>query len=96
MEIAGNIVDVVNDRIFAGRIRIADGRIVSVSEENAHYSDYILPGLIDAHIHIESSMLTPANFAAAAVLHGTVGVVADLVARATVLPCAALALPKGS
>jgi len=77
MEIAGNIVDVVSGRIFAGRVRITDGRIASVIEETAHYSHYILPGLIDSHIHIESSMLTPANFAAAAVVHGTVGVVAD-------------------
>ncbi|OPZ59935.1 MAG: Adenine deaminase [Deltaproteobacteria bacterium ADurb.Bin510] len=77
MEIAGNIVDVVAGRIFPGHVRIKDGRISAVSEDHSRYSHFILPGLIDSHIHIESSMLTPAGFAAAAVVHGTVGVVAD-------------------
>ena len=75
MEIAGNILGVVAGRIFPGHVRIKDGRISAVSEDHSRYSHFILPGLIDSHIHIESSMLTPAGFAAAAVLPPDIKVV---------------------
>jgi len=76
-KISGNIVDVLNNRIFSGTIEIKNGRINSITENDKKYNDYIIPGLIDSHIHIESSMLIPSEFARIAPVHGTVAVVAD-------------------
>jgi adenine deaminase len=75
--ISGNIVDIVNRKIFAGTVEISDGKISRIIEDQGEYATYIIPGFIDAHIHIESSMLTPYEFARAAVIHGTVGAVGD-------------------
>jgi adenine deaminase len=75
--LSGNIVDVLNQRIFAGTLSIENGKITSITEEEVAETHYILPGLIDAHIHIESSMLIPSEFARAAVTHGTVATVSD-------------------
>ncbi|MEA3288460.1 MAG: adenine deaminase [Candidatus Marinimicrobia bacterium] len=75
--LSGNIVDVLNQRIFSGTIEIQNGKIASITEEAVSGTNYILPGFIDAHIHIESSMLVPAEFSRAAVIHGTVGTVSD-------------------
>lgn len=74
---SGNIVDVVNERIFPGTVSVENGCIISIVENNNEYDHFIIPGFIDAHIHIESSMLPPAEFARIAVRHGTVGVVSD-------------------
>jgi adenine deaminase len=75
--LSGQIVDVLNQRIFAGTIHIQDGRISRVVAEDVSEKYYILPGLIDAHIHIESSMLIPTEFARVAVIHGTTSTVSD-------------------
>lgn len=75
--VSGNIVDVVNTRIFKGKIHIENGIIISITEEPVNEEQYIIPGLIDAHIHIESSMLLPTEFAKLAVVHGTVASVSD-------------------
>lgn len=75
--ISGNIVDVLNRNIFPGTLTIAKGRIVSITPEEKSYTHYILPGFIDAHIHIESSMITPYEFARVALKHGTVATVSD-------------------
>ncbi len=75
--LSGNIVDVVKERIFKGTLLIKNGKIENVIEEETDSGQYIIPGLIDAHIHIESSMLTPAEFARLAVAHGTVATVSD-------------------
>lgn len=75
----GHIVDIEHQTVYPGEIKIADGKItdiVRLSDVDAS-APYYLPGFIDGHIHIESSMLTPENFARLAVAHGTVGVVAD-------------------
>lgn len=77
IEFRGNIVDVVGERIFKGVVIIKDSRIAEIREEDTDGNMYILPGLIDAHIHIESSMLVPSEFARLAVVHGTVGTVSD-------------------
>ena len=77
MQIQGQIVDIENKRIYAGEITVADGKIVSITEKNHDVKQYILPGFIDAHIHIESSMLVPSEFAKIAVLHGTVATISD-------------------
>ncbi|HIJ89898.1 MAG: adenine deaminase [Desulfobulbaceae bacterium] len=76
-KISGIIVDPVARRQFPGILVIDQGRIVDILSDPAVRGPFILPGLIDSHIHIESSMLTPAAFAAKAVCHGTVAVVAD-------------------
>lgn len=76
--IFGNIVDVLHKTIFPGTVIINNGRIQTiVREDGKHYDRYILPGFIDAHVHIESSMLVPNEFARLATVHGTVAAVSD-------------------
>jgi len=76
--VSGNIVDVVSGRIYRGIVVVSDGKVKNVTEDGtATGSHFILPGLIDAHIHIESSMLVPSEFARIAVTHGTVATVSD-------------------
>ncbi len=75
--ISGHIVDVVHERIFSGTIEVENGLIKSIKEEDVNTNQYIIPGFIDAHIHIESSMLIPSEFARLAVVHGTVATVSD-------------------
>lgn len=75
----GNIVDIHARQIFFGRVTWTNGVIASVvnmDAPRAGYS-YLSPGFVDAHVHIESSMLTPAEFGRVAVRHGTVAVVSD-------------------
>ena len=76
-EYSGNIVDVVGKLIFKGTVTVVHGKISSVREEDTGESRFILPGLVDAHIHIESSMLIPSEFARLAVVHGTGATVSD-------------------
>src|SRR5690625_1420442 len=75
--IKGKIADPIERRIFNGEIFINDGIIESIRESDDVPDQYILPGLVDAHIHIESSMLVPSEFARLAVQHGTVATVSD-------------------
>ena len=77
MKLKGNYVDVVGRRIFKAEIEIRDGRIVGVQAIKNCPNVYILPGIVDSHVHIESSMLTPQEFARVAVKHGTVATVSD-------------------
>lgn len=77
MDIAGKIVDVHKRRIYPGIVSVVAGRIESVTETEESPDRFIMPGLADAHVHIESSMMVPSHFAVAAVRHGTVAVVAD-------------------
>lgn len=77
MQIQGQIVDIQNRRIYAGEITVKNGKIISIIEKNHDVQHYIMPGFIDAHIHIESSMLVPSEFAKIAVLHGTVATISD-------------------
>ncbi len=77
LELQGNIVDLLKNRIFPGTVSVADGYIVEIREESGPYQQYIIPGLVDSHVHIESSMLPPAEFARLATVHGTVAAVAD-------------------
>ncbi len=77
MKIQGQIVDILNRKIFSGEITVENNRIVSIIEQDHDVKSYIMPGFIDAHIHIESSMLVPSEFANIAVLHGTVATVSD-------------------
>ncbi|RAJ17187.1 adenine deaminase [Olleya aquimaris] len=75
--IQGQIVDIQNQRIYSGEITINSGKIESITEKEHNINHYILPGFVDAHIHIESSMLVPSEFAKIAVKHGTVATVSD-------------------
>lgn len=73
----GQIVDIKKRRIYSGEILFENGKILSVEEKQHNVNHFILPGFIDAHIHIESSMLVPSEFARIAVNHGTVATVSD-------------------
>ena len=77
MLVQGNIVDIHNKNIFKGEIEILEGKIATIRASNHTVDTFILPGFIDAHIHIESSMLVPSEFAKIAVTHGTVATVSD-------------------
>lgn len=76
-QISGYIVDVLNSRIYGGTLKIKNGKIASIEESKEQYDSYIIPGFVDAHVHIESSMLTPCEFARLAMPHGTVATVSD-------------------
>src|SRR4051812_17641046 len=78
--IKGNLVDVHQQKIYAAQLTIENERITSIepiSQSTDKLTHYILPGFIDSHVHIESSMLIPSEFARLAVVHGTVGTVSD-------------------
>lgn len=74
----GHIVDLVTRRIYDGEIHIQGGRISAISECTvAADAPYYLPGFIDSHVHVESSMMTPLEFARIASRHGSIGAVCD-------------------
>lgn len=74
----GQIIDLFHRRIFPGIVEVADGKIVAVREDSAVREEgFLCPGFVDAHVHIESSMLTPPEFSRIAVTHGTVATVSD-------------------
>ncbi|MEM4245158.1 MAG: amidohydrolase family protein, partial [Candidatus Nanoarchaeia archaeon] len=77
MKIEGNVVDVLNSQVFPAEVEFDKGKIKKVTPVAKEFDVFILPGLVDAHIHIESSLLTPSRFAEAVVPHGTVAVVSD-------------------
>src|SRR5688572_24556280 len=81
--ISGNLVDVHQKKIYPAEIKVENGKIASITSNlnpdsyRDQTSNYIIPGFIDAHVHIESSMLIPSEFAKLAVVHGTVATVSD-------------------
>jgi len=77
MNVSGNIVDVFHKRIFPGTLTILNSVIVEISEEKRSYDRFIIPGFVDSHVHIESSMLVPSEFSRIAVTHGTIATVSD-------------------
>jgi len=79
MQIIGRLVDILQQNIYPAAVTIEDGMIQSVIPLTAAAEDgpFILPGFIDAHVHIESSLLIPSEFARLAVVHGTVATVSD-------------------
>jgi len=77
MIIKANYIDIKNRTIFPAKVTLKEDKIFSIEKIEESLPTYILPGFIDAHIHIESSMLIPSEFARLAVLHGTVATVSD-------------------
>ena len=78
--IKGNVADIRNKQIFAAEVFVEEGKIKSIEPINQTTNqplNYILPGFIDAHVHVESSMLVPSEFAKLAVVHGTVATISD-------------------
>jgi adenine deaminase len=75
--VEGTIADVVNGLLFKGGIVVSRGKIRKIYKKENVPDQLILPGLVDAHVHIESSMLVPSEFAKLAVVHGTVATVSD-------------------
>lgn len=76
-QISGQIVDVVNSRIYRGTIHIDNGKIKKIVEDENMEKQIIMPGFIDSHVHIESSLLIPTEFARLVVTHGCVASVSD-------------------
>jgi adenine deaminase len=75
--ISGRFIDIHNREIYPASVRISGSTISKIERIGNCPEQYILPGLIDSHIHIESSMITPGAFSLTAVRHGTTGVVSD-------------------
>lgn len=75
--IKSNLINIVAKDIYAAEVIIVNNRITSITKISETLSTYILPGFIDAHVHVESSMLVPTEFARIAVTHGTVGTISD-------------------
>ncbi|WP_317127054.1 amidohydrolase family protein [Chryseobacterium carnipullorum] len=75
--VKSNLIDVVSREIYPAEVTVSNGEIISIKRVDAIFDTYILPGFIDAHVHIESSMLLPSEFARIAVKHGSVGTISD-------------------
>lgn len=77
--VSGLLTDIFDERIIPAEITVSNGIIKSITEvaKSSVSQQYLLPGMIDSHVHIESSMLVPSEFARLAVVHGTVGTVSD-------------------
>lgn len=77
MIITGRIIDIHNQTIFDGEVTIENGKIKRITTASNVANQFILPGFVDAHVHVESSMVVPSEFARMAVVHGTVGTISD-------------------
>ncbi len=76
-ELTGNIVDIRKRQVISASIEVRNGIIETITPVEGKYNLFILPGFIDSHVHIESSMIVPSEFARLAVVHGTVATVSD-------------------
>ncbi len=76
-KVSGNLVDVINETIYPATIEIKEGKIVSIHRKEGVESHFLIPGFVDAHVHIESSMLPPSEFARLALPAGLVATVSD-------------------
>ena len=77
MEITGKLVDIYTNSIYSATIIFEEGKISEIVKCDKEGDNFILPGFIDSHIHIESAMVTPGSFAGAAVSRGTIATVSD-------------------
>jgi adenine deaminase len=77
-QLAGRLVDIVQERLYSALISVEEGRIVSITPtDQVPHETFIMPGFIDAHVHVESSMLIPSEFARLATVHGTIATISD-------------------
>ncbi|MBW8686546.1 adenine deaminase [Chitinophaga rhizophila] len=76
-QISGNLIDILQQKIYPATVTVENGIITDITEDTITHEQYLLPGFVDAHVHVESSMLTPSQFARLAVVHGTVATVSD-------------------
>lgn len=75
--LTGQYVDINQQCIYPAIIQIRNGRIESIEKCDQAPPQFFIPGFIDSHVHIESSMLIPSSFARLAVVHGTIGTISD-------------------
>ncbi len=75
--IKANLIDLENKNIYPAEVFVEEGRIIRINRLQTEQKAYILPGFIDSHVHVESSMLVPSEFARLAVTHGTVATISD-------------------
>ena len=75
--VTGQYVDIMRREIYPARVTVEKQRIAAIQKIDSASSHFLLPGFIDAHVHVESSMLVPSEFARLAVVHGTVATVSD-------------------
>ncbi|AEL25747.1 adenine deaminase [Cyclobacterium marinum] len=75
--VQGKLVDIENREVYPVEIQVSEGKINRIDRIDSSPDQYILPGFIDAHVHIESSLLIPTEFARLASIHGTVATVSD-------------------
>jgi len=78
MQLKAQFVDITNRKIYPVLLSLSNSKIQNI-ESIATESDlpFLMPGFIDAHVHVESSMLVPSEFARLAVVHGTVATISD-------------------
>lgn len=76
-QIQGNLVDILAHRTYPAEVHVSDGHIAAIHPIEHAPAGFLLPGFIDAHVHVESSMLIPSEFARLAVTHGTVATISD-------------------
>jgi adenine deaminase len=76
-EFKSNLIDLYARETYAVQVTVEDSKIKSITKINETVEGYILPGFVDAHVHVESSMLVPSEFAKLAVVHGTVATISD-------------------
>jgi len=76
-QFSGQLVDLIKMEAFPARISVSKGRVIEIERIPHAPNQWIMPGMVDAHVHIESSMLVPSEFARLAVVHGTVATVSD-------------------
>jgi adenine deaminase len=77
LTITANVIDLVAREIYPAEVIIEGQTIRSIKRVEGTFDTYLLPGFVDAHVHVESSMLVPSEFARLAVTHGTVGTISD-------------------
>ncbi len=76
-KVSANVVDILGRHTYPAEVIVENGAIAAINKTSSSHTTFLLPGFVDAHVHIESSMLVPSEFARAAVVHGTVATVSD-------------------